>query len=94
MKKLQVLQDSTHIYNLEELIDYAEKYNIPKLIENKKLVERNYKLMQLSNVDISESIKTIVKEKINEKIPRLAKYKIQVMILEDKLFTAIKNSTV
>ena len=93
LKKVEALKDLDHIYNTEELLQYAEKYDIKKLIENKDIVERNYALMQLNDVDISQSVKTLIDKKIEEKIPRLTKYKVQVMVLEDKLFTVIKNST-
>jgi ribosomal protein L31E len=50
--------------------------------------------MQLKDIKISNSIKNSIDNKVfNKKIPNLIKFKIQKMILEDKLFVAIKNST-
>ena len=63
------------------------------LPESKDTIELNYKLMQLSDVDISGSTKTKIIDKVNEPINRLVKYKFQKMFLEDKLFTALPNVT-
>ena len=64
---------------------------ITELPESKDIIELNYKLMQLSNVDISGSTKTKIMERVREPINRLIKYKFQTMFLEDKLFTALPN---
>jgi len=66
---------------------------ITELPESKDIIELNYKLMQLSNVDISGSTKTKIMERVREPINRLIKYKFQKMFLEDKLFTALPNLT-
>ena len=51
----------------------------------------NYRLMQLSDVDISGSTKTKIIDRVNEPINRLVKFKFEKMFLEDKLFTALPN---
>ena len=71
------------IVNIDEVIT--------KLPDSKDIIELNYKLMQLSDVDISGSTKTKIIEKVNEPINRLIKYKFQTMFLEDKLYTALPN---
>ena len=64
---------------------------ITELPESKDVIELNYKLMQLSDVDISGSTKTKIMERVREPINRLIKYKFQTMFLEDKLYTALPN---
>ena len=64
-----------------------------ELPEHKDTIELNYKLMQLSDVDISASTKTKIVDRINEPINRLVKFQFEKMFLEDKLFTALPNVT-
>ena len=81
-KKLPFLSEN-RIVEIDEVIT--------ELPESKEIIERNYNLMQLSDVDISGSTKTKIIEKVNEPINRLIKYKFQTMFLEDKLYSALPN---
>ena len=83
-KKLPFLSEN-RIVNIDEVIT--------ELPESKDVIELNYKLMQLSDVDISGSTKTKIIDKVNAPINRLIKYKFQKMFLEDKLFTTFPNVT-
>ena len=83
-KKLPFLSEN-RIVNIDEVIN--------KLPESKDVIELNYKLMQLSDVDISGTTKTKIIDKVNAPINRLIKYKFQTMFLEDKLFTTFPNVT-
>ena len=71
------------IVNIDEVIS--------ELPESKDIIEMNYRLMQLSNVDISGTTKTKIMERVREPINRLIKFKFQKMFLEDKLYTALPN---
>jgi len=81
-KKLPFLSEN-RIVEMEEVIT--------ELPESKDVIELNYKLMQLSNVDISGSTKTKIIDKVNEPINRLIKFQFEKMFLEDKLYTALPN---
>ena len=81
-KKLPFLSEN-RIVNIDEIIDV--------LPDSKDTIELNYKLMQLSNVDISGSTKIKIAERVREPINRLVKFKFQKMFLEDKLFTTLPN---
>jgi DNA polymerase-1 len=81
-KKLPFLSEN-RIVDMDEVLDV--------LPESKDTIELNYKLMQLSDVDISGSTKTKIINRVNEPINRLIKYKFQTMFLEDKLYTALPN---
>ena len=83
-KKLPFLSEN-RIVNIDEVI--------AELPESKDVIELNYKLMQLSDVDISGTTKTKIIDKVNAPINRLIKYKFQTMFLEDKLFTTFPNVT-
>jgi len=61
------------------------------LPDSKDVIELNYKLMQLSEVDISGSTKTKIQDKVRQPINRLIKYQFQKMFLEDKLYSALPN---
>ena len=64
---------------------------ITELPDAKDVIELNYRLMQLSDVDISGSTKTKIIQRVNQPINRLVKYKFQKMFLEDKLYSALHN---
>jgi 5'-3' exonuclease len=66
---------------------------ITEVPDSKEIIERNYKLMQLSDVNISASTKTKITKRVNEPINRLIKYKFQTMFMEDKLYTSLPNVT-
>ena len=83
-KKLPFLSEN-RIVGMDEVLN--------KLPEHKDTIELNYKLMQLSDVDISASTKTKIVDRINEPINRLVKFQFEKMFLEDKLFTALPNVT-
>ena len=83
-KKLAFLTDN-HICNIDDIVSV--------LPESKELIDRNYKLMQLNDVDISGNTKTKIVQRVNEPINELVKYKFEKMFLEDKLFTALPNVT-
>ena len=83
-------------FDLDDLINYCENSDKKiKLLENiknnHKLLYRNYLLMQLLNVDISNHIKLKIQGAMDTEIPQLIKYKFQTMFLQDKLSGQIKN---
>jgi 5'-3' exonuclease len=81
-KKLPFLSEN-RIVNIDEVIS-----EVP---ESKEIIERNFKLMQLSDVDISASTKMKILNNVNKPIKRLVKIKFQKMFLEDKLYSALPN---
>ena len=81
-KKLPFLSEN-RIVEMNEVVD--------TLPDSKDTIELNYKLMQLSDVDISGSTKTKIIQRVNQPINRLVKYKFQKMFLEDKLYAALPN---
>ena len=81
-KKLPFLSEN-RIVNINEVIT--------ELPESKDVIERNFKLMQLSDVDISASTKMKILNNVNKRIQRLIKIKFQKMFLEDKLYSALPN---
>ena len=83
-KKLPFLSEN-RIVKMDEVLN--------ELPEHKDTIELNYKLMQLSDVDISGSTKTKIIQRVNEPINRLIKFQFEKMFLEDKLFTALPNVT-
>ena len=81
-KKLPFLTENK-IFNIEDITKV--------LPESSEIIDRNYQLMQLQEVDISGSTKSRILQKIRQPINRLVKFKFETMFLEDKLFTALPN---
>ena len=81
-KKLPFLSEN-RIVDMDEVVDI--------LPDSKDMIELNYRLMQLSDVDIAGSTKIKITERAREPINRLIKFQFQKMFLEDKLYTALPN---
>lgn len=99
IKKLPMLTEDRTI-ELKEVIDAALAIvNHPKesdvllerLYDGRDIVERNVKLMQLGDVDISASTKSKVLERVRQPIPTLNKFEILKMVFQDKLWAGIPN---
>jgi DNA polymerase-1 len=94
-KKLPILFEDKKI-SIDDIIKFTnnsdDKSKIIKTIsESKELLELNFKLMQLENVNIPGTIKSNIIDTVKKPVNRLVKYKFQKMMLEDKLNAAIKN---
>ncbi|MAH44169.1 hypothetical protein CL614_10725 [archaeon] len=85
--------DEFGIKKLFEFVNNTDsKYKLIETIKNNVfLVKRNYLLMQLFSVDISNHIKLRVQESINRKVPTLIKYKFSTMFMQDKLWSQIPD---
>ena len=84
-KKLPFLQEDKQ-FSVDEVIT-----EVDELEEHREIMERNYDLMQLHNVDISASAKTKTIDKIREPIPKLDKVTFKKMFLDDKMYSALPN---
>ena len=83
-----------HQVTIDDLIQTSADSKIKMLNainENRKLLELNHKLMQLQDVDISGGAKETIRNIVHNPIPSLNKPKFQLMMVEDKMNTAIKN---
>ena len=60
-------------------------------MDNKDVLDLNYRLMQLSDPDISSSIKSNVRGIINSPINQLNSFQFKKEFMMDKLYTAFKN---
>ena len=78
-----------------EIISSIEEYiQRSGFKDYKDLLIRNYKLMQLENVNISGNAKLKVLDTVKLLPSRLVKYKLHAMFLEDKINQAIRNPDV
>ena len=84
-KKLPFLQEDK-TFSVDEAIQESSE-----LEQHRELMERNYDLMQLHNVNISSSAKTKTIDKMREPIPQLNKQIFRKMFLEDKMYSALPN---
>ena len=88
-EKVTDLSTDTIFTYIADKIDDAKVYKV--LQENKKQYELNYKLMQLSSVDISGTTKEAIRYQLEEPINRLAKHKFIQRLVADGLHTSIKS---
>ena len=82
--------------SIEELVDHADSiekpYKVHKLVsENKKLLELNYRLMQLKEVDINGGAKMLTLNKVTGDIDRMNVLEFKKMFMVDKMYTVIKD---
>jgi len=84
-KKLPFLQEDKQ-FSVDDAIT-----EVDELEEHREIMERNFDLMQLHNVDISASAKTKTIDKIREPIPKLDKVTFKKMFLDDKMYSALPN---
>ena len=85
LKKLPFLQEDKQ-FSVDDAIT-----EVDELEEHREIMERNFDLMQLHNVDISASAKTKTIDKIREPIPKLDKVTFKKMFLDDKMYSALPN---
>ena len=85
LKKLPFLQEDKQ-FSVDDAITEVEE-----LEKHRDIMERNYDLMQLHNVDISATAKTKTIDKMREPIPNLDKVTFKKMFLEDKMYSALPN---
>jgi DNA polymerase-1 len=95
-KRLPIIFDKK--VDIDDIVKYSNDHrDEAKILEivadNKELLELNFKLMQLFDVNISGSAKRSIKNQVSKK-SSLLKYKFQILMLEDMLNTAIKNPDV
>ena len=81
---------------VQELVDHAvnvdKKYKVHKLVsENKELLDLNYRLMQLKEVDIHGGAKMVTLDAIQRDIDKLNTYEFKKMFMADKMYTVIKD---
>ena len=78
----------------KEIVNIDEFLNVTKLHEHKEILERNYILMQLHDVDIPGNAKLQIIDQVRDGSSRLVKYKVHKMFLEDTIDHAIRNPDV
>lgn len=95
IKNLPMMTENKRVL-IKDIIDFVENTKSKKKVLNtikdsKELLNRNFLLMQLFDVDIKNSSKLKIQESINREIPKLIKYEIQMMFISDKLQSQILN---
>ena len=93
LKRVPELSEE-HKVTIDDLITISADSKIKMLNsinESHKLLELNHKLMQLHDVDISGRAKEAIRNIVHNPVPSLNKPKFQLMLVEDKMNTAIRN---
>jgi|TARA_B100000073_G_C23677959_1_gene551335 DNA polymerase-1 len=95
MKRLPLLFEDKKV-KLENIFEYIKQKNdgtklASDILNNRELLELNYKLMQLEDVDISGRSKESIYNICSDNIPKLVKPNFMKMLLEDSINMNIKN---
>lgn len=95
IKRLPMLGKDRSI-NTNEILDYAEthkgKYKVfDNILDGKDIIDRNYKLMQLKNVNISGINKIKIMDKMEEEISKMNKASFIKYLIDDNLGSTFKN---
>ena len=95
LKYFPMMTDDREL-SIKELVDHANSiekpYKVHKLVsENKELLELNYRLMQLKEVDISGSAKMLTLNKVTGDTDRMNVLEFKKMFMVDKMYTVIKD---
>ena len=95
MKRLPLLFDQDKV-SLDNIFEYIEKNNdgtklAKDILDSKDILELNFKLMQLEDVDISGRSKESINNICSQDIPKLVKPNFMKMLLEDSINMNIKN---
>ena len=84
------------VLTVRELVEHAtnvdKKYKVHTLVsENEELLDLNYKLMQLQEVDIHGGAKKVTLDAMQRDIDKLNTYEFKKMFMADKMYTVIKD---
>ena len=84
------------VLTVRELVEHAsnvdKKYKVHTLVsENEELLDLNYKLMQLQEVDIHGGAKMVTLDAMQRDIDKLNTYEFKKMFMADKMYTVIKD---
>ena len=93
INKLEFLQNEPLELDtlLEKVSEMEDKKLKNKILENKDVLTLNYNLMQLSEPDISSSIKSNIRNIVDSPINGLNSFQFKKEFMIDKLYTAFKN---
>ena len=92
-KRLPILFSDEHV-TIDKLLDECKDSKIKvmqTISENRNMLELNYKLMQLNEVDISGSSKMKIMNVIDSKISRMNGTQFKIMMIEDGISSVFKN---
>ena len=94
-KRMPILFEDKKL-TTDDILDFVEKSDdtskiIKTISESRDILELNFKLMQLEDVNIGGSTKSKIIDIVKKPVNRLVKFQFQKMMLEDKLNTAIRN---
>jgi DNA polymerase-1 len=93
-EKIPILQEN-RVIGLNEFLSYCEDKKDDKLykkiLEHKEVITRNYKLMQLHDVDISGTHKLFLIDKFNESVSLINKNEFLQILTTDKGYAYIND---
>lgn len=82
--------------SVDEIVQHAQdadkKYKVHETVSaNKEILDLNYTLMQLKEVDINHQAKMITLNRVKDDITKQNTYEFKKMFMRDKMYTVIKD---
>ena len=82
--------------SVQEIVEYADnvdkKYKVHELVSsNKELLDLNYRLMQLKEVDINGNAKMLTLNMVKNDVNKMNVLEFKKMFMADKMYTVIKD---
>lgn len=92
IKKIPMVTESTQ-HSVDDIISFAEQNKgngkiYDDIVDNKDIVERNYKLMQLEDPDISGQVKLKINDKFLENTKKIDKLDLIKIMMNQKVINA------
>jgi DNA polymerase-1 len=87
---------TTEVFTMEKLFDRVESEQkkskiLSEITNNKRLLELNHQLMQLSEVDIPTTTKLLINNKLQSNINKIDRFQFKKYLIEDYLTGSFKN---
>jgi DNA polymerase-1 len=95
IKTLPELVNNTE-FTLDDLFSkctsmLTESKTYSKILENRDIIDKNYRLMNIKLLDIPAQSATVIRGILQQPIPTLNKMEFQRLFMEDKMWTTMKN---
>ena len=95
LKHFPIITQDTDL-SVEQIVEYAEsvdkKYKVHEnVISNKDILQLNYQLMQLKEVDINGNAKMLALNMMKGDINKMNTFEFKKMFMADKMYTVIKD---
>jgi DNA polymerase-1 len=95
IKRLPMLQEDKQ-HDIDDLFDYckanlSEHKVYQQILDAETVIRQNYAIMNLENLDIAGTFKSLIRELADANVPTFNKLEFKKVFMVDKAYTAIPN---